>query len=80
MLSYPTFACGRFGLTIGLGYGLLHERYGLDCGERFHRDIAWRVARVMEIDRLVHADFGRIGLGFADPFPRASIEPSQPRG
>jgi hypothetical protein len=74
-LFYPQRDFGRFGLSCGLTPSLLHRRYGLDHGERFHRDIAWRVAQVMEIDRLVHADFGAIGLGFREPFPRASIEP-----
>ena len=74
-LFYPMQTFGRFGLSYGLTPSLLHARYGLDYGERFHRDIAWRVAQVMEIDRQVRRDFGGIGLGFSDPFPRASIEP-----
>ncbi len=74
-LLYPRRTFGRFGLTYGLTPSLLHRRYGLDCGERFHRDIAWRVAQVMEVDRMVRGDFGGIGLGFEEPFPRASIEP-----
>ncbi|MGA2763860.1 MAG: hypothetical protein ABSG17_10895 [Spirochaetia bacterium] len=74
-LFYPAQSCGRFSLTLGLTPGLLHDRYGLDFGERFHRDIAWRVARLMEIDRGVWEDFRSIGLGFKEPFPRASIEP-----
>jgi hypothetical protein len=74
-LFYPRQTFGRFGLSYGLTPSLLHARYGLDCGERFHRDIAWRVKSVMEVDRLVRSDFGTIGLGFADPFPRATIEP-----
>ena len=74
-LFYPAQSRGRFSLTLGLTPGLLHDRYGLDFGERFHRDIAWRVARLMEIDRAVWEDFRAIGLGFKEPFPRASIEP-----
>ncbi len=74
-LFYPAIPFGRFSLSCGMTPSLLHHRYGLDHGERFHRDIAWRVAQVMEIDRLVHADFGSIGLGFSEPFPRATIEP-----
>jgi hypothetical protein len=74
-LFYPAVDFGRFSFTCGLTPSLLCARYGLDCGERFHRDIAWRIAQVMEIDRLVHADFGGIGLGFREPFPRATIEP-----
>ncbi len=74
-LFYPMQTHGRFGLTLGLTPSLLHERYGLDFGERFHRDIAWRVGTLMEIDRVVWDDFHSIGLGFKEPFPRASIEP-----
>ncbi len=74
-LFYPAQEFGRFSLSIGLTPSLLHARYGLDYGERFHRDIAWRVSQVMEIDRQVHREFGSIGLGFAEPFPRATIEP-----
>ena len=74
-LFYPMQTFGRFGLSVGMTPSLLHARYGIDFGERFHRDIAWRIARVMEIDREVHRDFKGIGLGFAEPFPRASLEP-----
>jgi hypothetical protein len=74
-LFYPAMRFGRFGLRCGLTSSLLHRRYGLDCGERFHRDIAWRIAQLMEIDRLVYDEFGSIGLGFREPFPRATIEP-----
>ncbi|HVP20006.1 MAG TPA: hypothetical protein VMU36_13520 [Spirochaetia bacterium] len=74
-LFYPKQMHGRFGLTLGLTPSLLHERYGLDFGERFHTDIAWRVEKLLEIDRLVWEDFAAIGLGFKEPFPRASIEP-----
>ena len=72
---YPPQAHGRFGLLYGLTPSLLNARYGLDHGERFHLDFAFRVERLMEIDRRVFEDFGGIGLGFAEPFPRASIEP-----
>ena len=74
-LFYPMQEFGGFGLSYGLTPSLLHARYGLDYGERFHRDIAWRTAMVMEIDREASRDFGQIGLGFAEPFPRATIEP-----
>jgi hypothetical protein len=74
-LFYPLQSHGRFAVSYGLSPSLLHERYGVDYGERFHRDIAWRVEQLMEVDRAVHRDFGAIGLGFAEPFPRASIEP-----
>ncbi len=74
-LFYPMQRFGRFGLGMGLTARLLHDRFGLDVGERFHRDIVHRVEAVREIDRLAARDFGAIGLGFAEPFPRATIEP-----
>jgi hypothetical protein len=74
-LFYPMQTFGGFGLSYGLTPNLLHAWYGLDFGERFHTDIAWRMAQVMEIDRQASRDFGQIGLGFEEPFPRATIEP-----
>ncbi|MGA2481203.1 MAG: hypothetical protein ABSG63_20870 [Spirochaetia bacterium] len=74
-LYYPMQTFGRFGLSYGLTLSFLHARYGLDCGERYHADIAWRVAQIMEIDRQVFTDLGDIGIGFSEPFPRASLEP-----
>ena len=59
-LFYPMQTYKGFGLSYGLTPSLLHSRYGLDYGERFHRDIAWRTAQVMEIDREASRDFGRI--------------------
>ena len=74
-LFYPMQRFGRFGLGMGLTARLLHDRFGLDVGERFHRDIVHRVEAVREIDRRVAGELGGIGLGFAAPFPRATIEP-----
>ncbi len=74
-LFYPPQRFGRFGLAMGLASRLLHERFGLDLGERFHRDILYRIECLMEVDRRVWDAFGAIGVGFADPFPRATIEP-----
>lgn len=74
-LFYPTRRFGRFGLGMGLTSALLHERFGLDFGERFHRDILFRVESLMEIDRLVWKSFRELGLGYEEPFPRATIEP-----
>jgi hypothetical protein len=74
-LFYPVQRFGRFGLGMGLTARLLHDRFGLDVGERFHRDLLHRVEAVGEVDRLVWKAFGSIGLGFAEPFPRATIEP-----
>ena len=74
-LFYPTQSFGRFGLGMGLTAALLHQRFGLDMGERFHADILWRVQALMEIDRLVWETFGELGLGYEEPFPRATVEP-----
>jgi hypothetical protein len=74
-LFYPTARIGRFGLAMGLTARLLHERFGLDLGERFHRDILYRIDSLMEIDRLVWKSFRALGLGYGEPFPRATIEP-----
>ena len=74
-LFYPTRFFGRFGLGMGLTSAPLHERFGLDFGERFHADILFRVRTLMEIDRLVWEAFGSLGLGYEEPFPRATIEP-----
>jgi len=74
-LFYPTRRFGRFGLGMGLTSALLHERFGLDFGERFHRDILFRVESLMEIDRLVWKSYRELGLGYEEPFPRATIEP-----
>jgi len=74
-LFYPVQRFGRLGVSYGITPSLLHQRYGLDSGERFHRDIAWRVTQLMEIDRMVANDFVELGIGFTEPFPRATIEP-----
>jgi len=74
-LFYPTQRIGRYGLGLGLTPRLLHERFGLDLGERFHRDILHRVDALMQIDRLVWESFRGLGLGYEEPFPRATIEP-----
>ena len=74
-LVYPVRRYGRFGLALGLTPRLLHERFGLDLGERFHRDIIHRTRSVMDMDRLAWETFGSIGIGFEEPFPRATIEP-----
>lgn len=74
-LFYPTARIGRYGLGLGLTPRLLHERFGLDLGERFHRDILYRIDSLMQVDRLVWESFRGLGLGYAEPFPRATIEP-----
>jgi hypothetical protein len=74
-LFFPPQRIGPFGLGMGVTSRLLHERFGFDFGERFHRDAVYRVEAVMEMDRAVWGGFSRLGLGFADPFPRATLEP-----
>jgi hypothetical protein len=74
-LFYPPRVFGRFGLGLGLTSTLLHERFGLDFGERFHRDAVHRVESLMEADRQVWDEFRELGIGYAEPFPRATIEP-----
>jgi hypothetical protein len=66
---------GRFRLGLGITYKLLHERFGFDLGERYHRDLDHRIRTTMEMDRAVFDAYGRLGLGYENPFPRASIEP-----
>ena len=65
----------NFYLWMGLTYKLLHTMIGADMGERFHRDIRYRIKITMDIDREVYRTFREIGIGYKDPFPRASIEP-----
>jgi len=72
---YPARRYGRFELAMGLTPRLLNESFGLDFGERFHRDIVNRIESLQAIDRLVWESFREIGLGYEEPFPRATIEP-----
>jgi hypothetical protein len=74
-LFYSPQTFGRFSLSLGLTPRLLHERFGLDNGERFHKDVLYRIETLMEMDRLVWDSFREIGLGYREPFPRATIEP-----
>jgi len=74
-LFYPMQPFGRFGLGMGLTPALLHRQFGLDFGERFHADVLFRVRAIMEIDRLVWESYGDLGLGYEEPFPRATVEP-----
>ena len=74
-VMYPMQTFGRFRLGLGLTYKLLHDRFGFAFGERYHRDLDYRVATTMEIDRAVFEAYGEIGLGYKEPFPRVSIEP-----
>jgi uroporphyrinogen-III decarboxylase len=74
-IIYPPRKIGRFKLWLGFSSDCLHKKFGADLGRRFHKDPVCRVQTVMEIDRAVHAAYGKIGLGYANPFPRATIEP-----
>ncbi|HUV09138.1 MAG TPA: hypothetical protein VMX75_15495 [Spirochaetia bacterium] len=72
---YPMQYHNRFGLGMGVTYSFLRERFGFNMGERFHRDMAYRIETCMEIDRSVYGAFKDIGIGFEEPFPRATVEP-----
>jgi hypothetical protein len=72
---YPSQAFGRYRLGLGLTYKLIHDRFGFDLGERYHRDLDYRIKTTMEIDRAAFDAYGTIGLGYEEPFPRVSIEP-----
>ncbi|MEW6359872.1 MAG: hypothetical protein AB1696_26280 [Planctomycetota bacterium] len=74
-IPYPVQKIGRYGLGLGFCYALLHQKFGVDLGERFHKDAEHRLRTLMEIDRHVYETYGHIGLGFEKPFPRISIEP-----
>jgi hypothetical protein len=72
---YPVQRIGDFGLILAFSHKFLHEKYGVDMGQRYHQDIAFRVKTTMEIDRAVYEEYGTIGLGFENPHPRVTIEP-----
>ena len=74
-IPYPMQTFGRFKLGLALTYQLVHDRFGFDFGERYHRDVEHRIQTTMAIDRAVFEAYGSIGLGYETPFPRASIEP-----
>jgi hypothetical protein len=74
-IVYPMRTFRRFRLGIGVTYKLLHDRFGFHFGERYHRDLDYRIKTTMEIDRAVFDAYGDLGLGYENPFPRASIEP-----
>jgi len=74
-IVYPKQWFGRYGLGLGITPKLLHRRLGFDFGERYHRDLEYRIKTTMEIDRAVFEAYGHIGLGYENPFPRASVEP-----
>jgi hypothetical protein len=74
-IVYPMRAFGRRRLGLGITYKLLHDRFGFNMGERYHRDLDYRIKTTMEIDRAVFEVYGHLGLGYENPFPRVSIEP-----
>lgn len=74
-IVYPAQSYGRYRLGLGLTYKLIHERFGFELGEEFHRNLDCRVVTAMEIDRAVFEAYGGLGLGYKEPFPRVSIEP-----
>ena len=74
-VTYAKQTFGRYGLGLGLTYKLIHDRFGFDFAERYHRDLDYRIKTTMEIDRAAFEAYGKIGLGYEEPFPRVSIEP-----
>jgi hypothetical protein len=74
-IAYPALKFGRFNLGIGFTPSLLHKQFGVDLGERFYRDPDYRIRTTMELDRAVYDAYGRLGLGFKEPFPRGTIAP-----
>lgn len=74
-IPYPMQTFGRYRLGLALTYKLIHDRFGFDLGERYHRDLEHRIQTTMDIDRAVFDAYGKIGLGYERPFPRASVEP-----
>jgi hypothetical protein len=71
---YP-LRVGQRRLGLGFAYKLLHDRFGFDFGERYHRDLDFRIETTMEIDRAVFESYGQLGAGHENPTPRVSIEP-----
>ena len=69
-IVYPLKTFGRFRLGMGITYKLLHDRFGFNFGERYHRDLDCRIQTTMEIDRAVFGVYGDFGLGFENPHPR----------
>ena len=74
-IPYPMQTFGRYKLGLALTYKLVHDRFGFDLSEQYHLDLDHRIRTTMEIDRAVFDTYGKIGLGFDRPFPRASVEP-----
>ena len=69
-IPYPMQTFGRFKLGMGLTHKLTHDRFGFDMGERYHRDLDYRIQTTMDIDRAMFESYGQIGLGYERPFPR----------
>jgi hypothetical protein len=55
-LPYPMQTFGRFRLGLALTYKLLHDRFGFDFGERYHRDLDYRIRTTTEIDTKLGGD------------------------
>jgi hypothetical protein len=52
----------------------LHERYGLEFGERYFMDPLFRTEQDREARRLLHERFGALGLGQKDPAAQPHLE------
>ena len=74
-IAYPAQSFGTFKFGMGFNFRLIHNKFGFDLGECFHRDPDYRIKTIQEIDREIFNLYGKIGLGFKDPPPRPSAEP-----
>ena len=74
-IIYPEQSFGKFKLGLGFNFKFIHEKFGFDLGERFHKDPAYRIKTIQDIDREIFKLHGGIGVGFKEPFPRPSVEP-----
>ena len=74
-ICYPFQSFGPFNLAVGFTVECLHDLFGFDFGERYHKDVPYRIRTTMEIDRAIFERYGALGLGYETPFPRITIQP-----
>ena len=75
-ISYPLHSPGRYQLGLGFTYKLLHDRFGFDFGERYHRDLDYRIETTMEIDRAAFEGDGQLRPGRSLPGSHRAVRPS----
>lgn len=59
-------------LNIGFAPSWFYENYGIAHGEKYCKDIEYRIAINMEKSRILYDRFGFLGLGSKDPKPEYS--------